>query len=334
MSNKAFSYASRSRLAMPEEHSWEIPVPTVLSSALLPEALQEQLPTCVLDAVTWGCEKEGLRVSPEEIRLRAHRKASLTLGGKNVLLPLSLTSAELFTILTRMCNGSLYSYSQNISEGFITLPGGIRVGVVGEAACEDGRVVGVRDISSLCIRIPHIRLNVGRGLAQRFKRDCRKNGSPRGLLIYAPPGVGKTTLLKGMIFELAGGGDPLRTVVIDTRGELTYPTGGEALCLDVLTGYPRALGVGIATRSMNAQVIVCDEIGERREALSLISAYHGGVPLVASAHAASLKELLRHPGIQLLHKAEIFAAYVGIRRDGRGGFVEQITSWEEANHAI
>ena len=83
-----------------------------------------------------------------------------------------------------------------------------------------------------------------------------------------------------------------------------------------------------------AQVIVCDEIGERREALSLISAYHGGVPLVASAHAASLKELLRHPGIQLLHKAEIFAAYVGIKRDGHGGFIEHITPWEEANHAI
>ncbi len=334
MSNKAFSYASRPRLTVSEEHSRETSAPAVQSSSLLPEALREKLPTCVLDAVTWGCEKEGLRVSPEEIRLRAHRKASLTLDGKNVLLPLSLTSAELFTILTQMCNGSLYSYSQNISEGFITLPGGIRVGVVGEAACEDGRVVGVRDISSLCIRIPHLRLNVGRELARRFKRDCRTSGSPRGLLIYAPPGVGKTTLLKGMIFELAGGGDPLRTVVIDTRGELTCPTGGEALCLDVLTGYPRALGVGIATRSMNAQVVVCDEIGERREALSLISAYHGGVPLVASAHAASLRELLRHPGIQLLHKAEIFAAYVGIKRDGRGGFVEQITSWEEANHAI
>ncbi len=334
MSKIAFSYASRSRLTASEEILHGVPAPVVLPSPMLPDVLREQLPACVLDAVMWGCEKEGLKTSPEEIRLRAHRKASLTLGGKNILLPLSLTSAELFTILTGMCNGSLYSYSQNISEGFITLPGGIRVGVVGEAACEDGRVVGVRDISSLCIRIPHHRLHVGRELAHRFKRYWREHGSPRGLLIYAPPGVGKTTLLKSMIFELSGGEDPLRTVVIDTRGELTCPTGGETLCLDVLTGYPRALGVGIATRSMNAQVIICDEIGERREALSLISAYHGGVPLIASAHAGSLRELLRHPGIQLLHKAEIFAAYVGIARDGRGGFDEQITPWEEANHAL
>ncbi len=334
MPKNSFSYASRPKSLSSVGTSAVASLPNPAGEEYLPAVLTELLPREILDAVGKACKSGIVRGYPEEIRLRAYRQASLTLGGQNIMLPLALTSAELFHILTQMCHGSLYSYSQNINDGFITLSGGIRVGVVGEAACEEGRVVGVREISALCIRIPHRRTQVGLRLSQQFKRQLRNGGSPQGLLIYAPPGVGKTTLLRSMIYELAGGDDPLRTVVIDTRGELTFPTGGEGLCLDVLTGYPRALGIGIATRSLNAQVMVCDEIGERQEALSLISAYHGGVPLIATAHAGSVRELLRHPGIQLLHKAEIFSSYVGITRDGRGGFEYQVTTWEEGNHAL
>ena len=334
MSHTVFSYANKGRRSPEKESLDTLPLRGEVCRSQIPDIVRILLPPEVLDAVIETCEKEKIGCSLEEIRLRANRKASLTVDGRNIMLSLCLTSAELFQILTKMCNGSLYSYSQNVNEGFVTLPGGVRVGVVGEAACEEGRIVGVREISALCIRIPHPTLQVGREVARRFKSYLRDSGTPRGLLIYAPPGVGKTTLLRSMIYELAGGDNPLRTVVIDTRGELTFPHGGEGLCLDVLTGYPRALGLGIATRSMNAQVMICDEIGERREALSLISAYHGGVPLIASAHAGMLAELLRHPGIQLLHKAEIFAAYLGITRDGCGGFHYQVTSWEEANHAL
>jgi stage III sporulation protein AA len=72
--------------------------------------------------------------------------------------------------------------------------------------------------------------------------------------------------------------------------------------------------VEIATRSLSAQVIVCDEIGDTDEALTLISSHHGGVPLIASAHAGSPEELLRRTGIMLLHEARVFGAYVGISR--------------------
>ena len=96
----------------------------------------------------------------------------------------------------------------------------------------------------------------------------------------------------------------------------------------MLRGYPRASGVEIATRTLSAQVILCDEIGDTEEAMSLVSAHHGGVPLVATAHGGTVDELLRRTGLRLLHEAGLFGAYVGIRRDGRGGFVYRVTTGE------
>lgn len=288
----------------------------------VPPILRESLPPRIIEAVETAYTCLGGRMAGhlEEIRLRADRSMSITVGGGNRRVDQTLTSAELFSILTRMCGGSLYAYSQNINEGFVTLEGGVRVGIAGEASCEDGHVVGVREITALCIRIPHAHENIGQEMADLLKHMKQASGTPQGLLIYAPPGVGKTTLLRGVTAHLSGGQDPLRTVVVDTRGELTFPLGGERLCLDILTGYPRALGVSIATRCLNAQVIVCDEIGDGREAAALISAYHGGVPLIATAHGGSVKELLCRTGLRLLHKAGLFGAYVGLHRDGSGGF--------------
>ncbi len=308
------------------------PPPAVMDP--IPPILRETLPPHITEAVLIACRKDGDQGLLEEIRLRASRQASLTLAGRNLMLDLTMTSTELFSILTRMCGGSLYAYSQNINEGFVTLPGGIRVGVAGEASCEEGRVVGVREISALCIRIPHSHGIVGGEIADLLRQMVRSKGTPEGILMYAPPGVGKTTLLRGVAAHLASGRDPWRTVVVDTRGELTFPLGGASLCLDVLTGYPRGLGVNIATRSLGAQVIICDEIGDSREAFALISAYLGGVPLIATAHGSSVRELLGRAGIRTLHKAGLFGAYVGLRRDGYGGFLYDVTRGEDVGYAI
>ena len=275
----------------------------------------------------------GQQGAVEEIRLRAGRQASVTVGGRNVMCGVALSGADLSALLTSMCGGSLYAYSQTIHQGYVSLPNGIRVGVVGRAVCEEGRVIGVCEISGLCIRLPHRHGSVGREICRLFRCLNSERTAPRGILIYAPPGEGKTTLLRGIIAGLAGkdGGIPLRTVVVDTRGELGFETDGEGLCLDILRGYPRGRGVEIATRTLSAQVIVCDEIGDTEEALTLISSHHGGVPLIASAHGGSPEELLRRTGIRLLHEAYLFGAYVGIRRNGRGDFEYRITPRDDAD---
>ena len=80
-------------------------------------------------------------------------------------------------------------------------------------------------------------------------------------------------------------------------------------------GLSQRLGLEIATRTLDAQLAVCDEIGPS-EAPSVLAAANGGVPVIASAHAATLEELMRRPDVQSLHQAGVFGAYVGIHRKG------------------
>ena len=286
----------------------------------LPENLYEILPRHLTDAVrrcgAWRAE---------ELRLHRGRIATVTCAGRNYATGLSLREDEMNDILYRMCGGSLYAYNQTISQGFLTMEGGIRVGVCGSAAMENGKIIGVNNISGLIIRIPHR----PEACAEPVLRLLREMQGLRGILIYAPPGVGKTTLLRAAAAEAASGACALRTEVVDTREELFPALEGEEMTLDVLVGYPRDIGIEIAVRSLGAELVICDEIGGLPDAHAILRAANCGVPIIATAHAAGVDELLRRPSMQMLHRAAVFGAYVRIERDGRGSFRYRVCRWEE-----
>ncbi|MBQ7336433.1 MAG: hypothetical protein IJW92_08180 [Clostridia bacterium] len=288
----------------------------------LPQVLVSCLPIEVCDAV---CRCGATSV--EEIRLHSGRYTSVTSNGKNVFTNIILSEKEMGEILKRMCGGSLYAFSQTINRGYLTLEGGIRVGVCGTAALEKGQIIGVNNITGLMIRIPHtVHINP-EPILSRF----RDQSALHGVLIYAPPGIGKTTLLRAVAEAAASPNYGYRTVVVDSREELSATLIGKQLNLDILNGYPRDIGIEIAIRNFGAQLVICDEIGSTDDAHAILNTSNCGVPLIASAHAASVEELLDRPALNLLHRAHVFGIYAGIRRGGANGFVYQFTDWNTAN---
>ena len=293
---------------------------------LLPPFLEALLPSRVVEALLRAVP-EGL--FPEEIRLRCERAASVTVAGKSIALPSVLSRQDMQAQLARFCSGSLYAHAETLNEGYLVLPCGVRVGVVGHATVVGGRLTGITEISAFAIRVPH------RAPVLVGQEPCRifeELGGTRGVLLYAPPGVGKTTVLRGVARHLASGARPRRVAVVDTRCELAGLLEGRELLLDVLSGYPRGHGIGIATRSLCAEVIVCDEIGDLGEAQEIVAAHTGGVPLIATAHARGVRELLSRPAMRLLHEARVFGAYVGISRaEGLFAYNYDAVDWEGAD---
>jgi stage III sporulation protein AA len=109
----------------------------------------------------------------------------------------------------------------------------------------------------------------------------------------------------------------MRVAVVDTGDELMGAPELAGLSVDVLSGYPKAEGIRIATSYMNPQVIVCDEISND-EAEAVSGAQNCGVALIASAHGADAASLLKRSGMRTLYEVGAFSLYVrlGISRDG------------------
>ena len=224
------------------------------------------------------------------------------------MLDTIITAKEIQDILMTISKYSLYAFQDTIINGYITLDGGLRVGIIGRAGIENGRVIGIYDINEFAIRIPN---NI------RIKADILTNIlklQSKSMLIYAPPGVGKTTLLRSLIKSLSIGKNAKRVAVIDSRDELCVGNYENQQLVSILSGYPRKIGIEIAVRTMNAQIIVCDEIGDINDSRAIIDAQGAGVPILASCHGSSLNDILSHRAIRELHDNRIFDYYVGIRR--------------------
>lgn len=296
-----------------------------MQKAGMPSALRRILPARICDfveSVDFG--------SAEEIRLRRGRTIEIKLNGKTQLFDgFTVSDNEIERIFSLLCGGSLYAHLDTIARGYITLDGGIRVGIVGEASCDGAKIIGIRNISSFCIRIPH-------AIFVDAEKICDLIRGGNSVLVYSRAGVGKTTLLRSVASRLSDARfeDSVNVALVDTREELCFGLEGEGKRIDVLSGYPKREGIEIATRTMAPDVIVCDEIGVQ-EAGELLCSSNCGVITVASAHAGSLFELLRRNGIRELHDAGVFGYYVGISRSpATVGFDYDIVSRKEADAVL
>ena len=258
----------------------------------------------------------GLLDRITELRVRVGRLSSVTVDGRNLPLSTVLCRDEMSLALRHFCGGSVYAHAESIRQGYIALPLGCRVGISGRAVVEGGRVTGISEISSMSVRIARRVPGAEAAAYALFRRlGCRS-----GILIYAPPGGGKTTVLRELGRRLSSGKGALRVAVIDSRGELDAGQFSRGCLVDVLSGYPKGAGIETAIRTLSPEVIICDEIGSREDAESILSVQYAGVPLIASAHADTLSGIRAETSLMRLFSAGVFGAALGLSRDSTGAY--------------
>lgn len=252
-----------------------------------------------------------------EIRIRADSGVFITVKNKNIYCGVDATCDDVSKIVRSLCGNSLYSHSETIKEGYISVYGGIRAGVCGRAVTENGRILSLTDISSVCIRIPHRIIGAADPIVKEFLNK------KRGVLIYSDPGVGKTTALREFSAVLASEPYNYRVAVVDTRFEICGALNGK-FSIDVLSGYPRAKGIETALRVLSPEIIVCDEISSREDAEALFASLGAGVPVAASVHAGSYEELMRNDNVAALVKNNVFSILVHLRiNEGKNEIIIQ-----------
>ncbi len=226
--------------------------------------------------------------------------------------------SDIESTILRLCDYSVYAYQQEINNGFVTIGSGVRVGLSGRAVVQNGRITNIRDVTTLSFRIARDVLGCSEGLIDKV--DPLK-----GVLICGEPGSGKTTLIRDYARHL---GYHHRVSVLDERGELTAYNRGKfgfdtGLC-DIFIGYPKALAVTSAIRSMSPELIVCDELGERSDLQMIRDSLRCGVAFIASVHASSIDDLYtRRATASLLHTGA-FRSVVFLSGKGQVGRISKI----------
>lgn len=89
----------------------------------------------------------------EEIRLRVHRPTEVVLTSRSIMIDsIQLTQEESKRFLARISQHSVYRLEEELKRGFITLPGGHRIGLSGSVNIQDGMVKAISHVSSFNIR--------------------------------------------------------------------------------------------------------------------------------------------------------------------------------------
>ena len=226
---------------------------------------------------------------------------------------------ELRRVVENATQCSAHTALDRVRQGFVTLRGGHRVGMCGSVVRKEGRIVTLRELSSLSIRVAR----TVPGLAGPLLPGLTEEGRFVSTLIAAPPGAGKTTLLRDLVRALSDGeaGVPLRVAVADERGEIAALWRGEPQLYvgrhtDVLDGCTKAEGLSILIRGMNPQVAVVDEITQRADVQAVVEAAGCGAALIATAHGAGVEDLNRRPAYREFLAAGVFRRLVVLARRG------------------
>ena len=238
----------------------------------------------------------------EEIRLRNTKNIIIKLTNKDVVINYKVTSEDLIETISLISENSIYSYQNQICNGYITVKGGHRVGITGNVAFENNEVIEVIGCSDDIIKY-----------IINYKNDTVFN-----TLIIGKPASGKTTLLRDIIRNLSSGIDDFEKKnkmffnvgVVDERSEISsmykgIPQNNLGDRTDILENIPKTIGMKMLIRSMAPDVIVADEIGGTNDSEAINYVVCSGVKCIFTAHGEIIEDLYKNPELNKLMNSHV-----------------------------
>ena len=250
----------------------------------------------------------------QEIRIRVDKPIILKLREKDLILQYNILQTEILQIVERLCENSIYAYKNQICEGFITIKGRHRVGLTGSCVIENGKITNIKYISSLNIRIAREVKNC----STRILREIIdiENKTIYNSIIVAPPGRGKTTILRDIIRRLSDGIEEINfrgktCGVVDERGEIAAmykgaPQNDVGIRTDIIENVSKNKGIHMLIRTMAPEIIACDEIGSKEDVEAIHYALYSGVKGIFTMHGKNVEDIKNNKQIyELIENREI-----------------------------
>lgn len=294
--------------------------------------LSEILPKKLAEIIT----KKINHFQLNEIRMRVGKPVVVFLSGQAYFLAeygLSndlkdayvATKEEIEDVVFRASECSLYAINEQIKRGFISVKGGIRIGVCGSVVSEDNKIGTIKNFSSLNIRIPHSVKNCSLPVFS----SIIENKVLKNTLIISPPGAGKTTFLRDFVCQLSKRNFCLNVLILDERGEIASSDNGEDLLetgnfTDVLSFSKKKDGFEFGIRSMAPNLIIVDELGNEEDIQALSFAINSGVNIIATTHAQNITDLRQKKCYADLIKEKIFKRYIVLSNSNGPGTYEGV----------
>ena len=251
----------------------------------------------------------------EELRLRCGAPPMLVRNGHSVpLCQKVVTAQEIGETVMRICNSSVYAVLEQMKNGFLLLPGGVRIGLAGRVLSAGDAIENIRDFTGLNFRIPH----EATGCADKLLSHILQGDRVRHTVLISPPGGGKTTVLRDLVRALSVRG--FKICVIDERDEIcAMHSGLPAFDIgentDVLRLCPKVSGVELAVRTLSPQVIITDELWGDAQKQVMQMAAGSGCSILTTVHGS---------GRAVLEDDKLFEVYVTLGKKGMPGVIREV----------